>query len=203
MLAGVVLFVAVVGVVGYFFYKGPYVEKERVPRAQPVPFSHKHHVQDLNIDCRFCHTSVETSAFAGIPPVKTCMTCHSQIWPDAPVLEPIRDSFKTGRPIAWARVNGLPDFVYFDHSIHVNKGVACVTCHGPVGDMPITWREHSLEMRWCLECHRDPEKYIRPKEQVFSTDWKWPASKKPDLARQQLFKDYHVKKFTDCYTCHR
>src|SRR5450631_508056 len=117
-------------------YTGPYVNEESVIREQPVPFSHKHHAKELGIDCRYCHTSVENSSFAGIPPVKTCMTCHSQIWNQSPLLEPLRQAYKTGEPIKWERVNALPDYAYFDHSIHVAKGVACTTCHGPVGDMP-------------------------------------------------------------------
>ncbi len=201
-LVGVVIVVAAIGITVDLIYKGPYVDEEKVVRAQPVPFSHMHHVKDLNIDCRFCHTSAETSSFAGIPPVNTCMTCHSQIWPDAKVLAPVRESYRTGKPLAWQRVNELPDFVYFNHSIHVNKGVACVTCHGPVAEMPMMWREHSLEMKWCLQCHRNPEKFIQPRDTVFSPD-KWPDTQDQAELQKWLVKEYHVKKFTDCTTCHR
>jgi hypothetical protein len=128
--------------------------------VQPVPFSHKHHVSGIGIDCRYCHTSVEESSFAGIPPTKTCMNCHSQVWADSPTLEPVRTSFREDRSLEWTRVNDLPDFVYFDHSIHVRRGVACTTCHGPVDQMPMTWRENTLFMEWCLECHRHPERYL-------------------------------------------
>src|SRR6266403_2927321 len=151
--------------------RSPYITNQRVTRTQPVQFSHKHHVGDDGIDCRYCHTSVETSAFAGIPPTKTCMTCHTMIWPDAPMLEPVRKSFQTDQAIQWTRVNYLPQFVYFNHSIHIQKGVGCTTCHGPVGDMPLTWQNATLQMRWCVDCHRQPEKYIRPREEVFNIDW--------------------------------
>src|SRR5205085_3334030 len=132
-----------------------------VPLDQPVQFSHKHHVKEDGIDCRYCHTSVERSSFAGIPPTETCMTCHSQIWKDAPVLQPVRQSWQTGAPIKWVRVHDLPDYVYFDHSIHVNKGIGCATCHGQVNEMPLTWKTQELQMRWCLDCHRAPQKYLR------------------------------------------
>ena len=135
-----------------------------MPREQPIPFSHAHHVGGLGIDCRYCHTSVETSSFAGIPPTKTCMNCHSQIWSTSPTLEPVRESFRTGVSIQWTRVNDLPDYVYFNHSIHVNKGIGCESCHGRVDRMPLTWQENSLQMDWCLDCHRDPGKHIRPRD---------------------------------------
>ena len=135
---------------------------------QPVPFSHKHHAGELGIDCRYCHTSVEKSSFAGLPPTQTCMTCHSQIWTNASMLEPVRASYRDDKSIAWTRVNALPDFVYFDHSIHVSKGVGCTTCHGPIAEMPLTWTAGTLYMQWCLECHREPEKYVRPKSEVFN-----------------------------------
>lgn len=138
------------------------------PVSQPVPFSHEHHVSGLGIDCRYCHTSVEKSAFAGIPPTETCMTCHSQVWRDAPVLAPVRESWATGKPLHWTRVNDLPDYVYFNHSIHVQKGVACVTCHGRVDRMPLTAKAHSLYMRWCLDCHRAPEQHVGPADDVFA-----------------------------------
>src|SRR3954462_9919179 len=141
----------------------PFVTSERIPLDQPVPFSHEHHVGGLGIDCRYCHTSVEKSSFAGIPPTKTCMTCHSQVWTDAPILQPVRESWNVNRPIRWNRVHNLPDFVYFNHSIHVAKGVGCSTCHGPVDKMPLMFQANSLQMEWCLNCHRAPEKFLRPK----------------------------------------
>jgi hypothetical protein len=144
-----------------------YATGVNAPVAQPVPFSHQHHVAGLGIDCRYCHTSVETSAFAGIPPTETCMTCHSQVWRDAPVLQPVRDSWSSGRPLHWTRVNDLPDYAYFDHSIHVQKGVACVECHGRVDQMPLMAKQHTLYMRWCLDCHRAPERHVGPASEVF------------------------------------
>jgi cytochrome c7-like protein len=181
--------------------RSSYVSQAGVVRTQPVPFSHKHHVSGIGIDCRYCHTSVEESAFAGLPPTKTCMNCHSQIWADSPMLEPVRESFRTDRSIEWTRVHNLPGFVYFDHSIHVYKGIGCVTCHGRVDDMPLMWREASLYMEWCLACHRAPERFVRPREYVFSMDWQPPVDQM-SLGRQ-LVQDYHIRKLTNCSTCHR
>jgi Class III cytochrome C family. len=152
-------------VVAYQHLQGPYPPGE-APR-QPVPFSHKHHVGDDGIDCRYCHDTVETAAFAGIPSTRTCMTCHSQLFTDAPVLEPVRRSMASGEPLRWTRVHDLPDFVYFDHSIHVRKGVGCIECHGRVDRMPLMRREVSLDMQWCLACHRDPEPHRRAASLVF------------------------------------
>ena len=129
---------------------------------QPVQFSHAHHVGGVGIDCRYCHTSVEKAAFAGIPPVQTCYNCHAQIWTNAEMLAPIRDGIKNDRPIKWVRVHDLPDYVYFNHSIHVAKGVACTTCHGPINKMPLMYQGMPLTMSWCLDCHRDPVKNLRP-----------------------------------------
>ena len=181
--------------------ESPYITEVGVARAQPVPFSHKHHVGDDGIDCRYCHTSVEESSFAGIPPTKTCMNCHTQIWPDSPMLEPVRESFRTGKSIQWTRVHNLPGFVYFNHSIHVHKGIGCVTCHGRVDKMPLMWRENTLYMDWCLGCHRAPERFVRPREYVFSMEYQAPADQ---LALgEKLVKEYHIEKLTSCSTCHR
>ena len=181
--------------------ESPYITEVGVARSQPVPFSHKHHVGDDGIDCRYCHTSVEESSFAGIPPTKTCMNCHTQIWPDSPILEPVRESFRTGQSIQWTRVHNLPGFVYFNHSIHVHKGIGCVTCHGRVDKMPLMWRENTLYMDWCLDCHRAPERYVRPREYVFSMQYQAPADQ---LALgQKLIKEYRIQKLTSCSTCHR
>ncbi len=180
-----------------------YVSQVNVPRDQPVPFSHKHHVTGMGIDCRYCHTTVEKTAFAGIPPTETCMSCHSQIWTEAPILEPVRASFRDNVPIEWTRVHDLPDFVYFDHSIHINKGIGCQTCHGQVDQMPLMWKENTLNMEWCLECHRAPEKFIRPREQVFNMTWTAPDDQ--EKLGKQLVEEYQVKKvqLTDCSICHR
>jgi hypothetical protein len=201
-IVGGLLAVPGLSLIGYGFNMS-YGVNLRTPLEQPVPFSHKHHAGDDGIDCRYCHTSVEKSAFANIPPTHTCMTCHSQIWTDSPLLQPVRDSFRTGRPLVWARVHDLPDFVYFNHSIHIKKGISCVSCHGRVDEMPLTAKQHTLSMRWCLNCHRNPEKFIRPREQVFNLAWK-PDTDQEKMG-QELVRKYHVlNKFqmTNCSTCH-
>src|SRR3982075_3969227 len=171
-LALLIVIVAALGLTGYELQSSPWVTKEEEKKPQPIPFSHQHHVTGLGIDCRYCHTSVEISSFAGIPPTKTCMNCHSQIWSNAQLLEPVRASYRSGESLQWTRVNQLPDFVYFNHSIHVNKGVGCNTCHGPVDQMPLMYQQESLQMAWCLECHRAPEKNLRPRDQVFNMRYK-------------------------------
>ncbi len=172
-----------------------------VIKEQPVPFSHAHHVGDCGIDCRYCHASVETSAFAGMPSTATCMNCHKQLWADSPMLEPVRESFRSGKPIRWTRVHDLPDFVYFNHSIHVAKGIGCASCHGRVDRMPLMWQSSSLLMEWCLQCHRNPEKYVRPREAVFDMAYEPPADR-PELGKE-LAARYQVQSFTHCTTCHR
>jgi hypothetical protein len=185
----------------YALQGSPYVTRAFDEREQPVQFSHERHVAGNGIDCRYCHTSVETSAFAGIPPTKTCMNCHSQIFVDSPYLEPVRASLRDDRSIAWTRVHDLPDFVYFDHSIHVNKGVGCSTCHGRVDLMPLMFQVQTLQMSWCLDCHRNPEKYVRPRDQVFRMDYRPPADQ--DALGRKLVADYHIQSLTSCSTCHR
>jgi hypothetical protein len=172
-----------------------------VAREQPVPFSHKHHVGDDGIDCRYCHTSVETSSFAGIPPTETCMSCHSQIWANAEMLEPVRASLRSGKSLEWVRVHDLPDFVFFNHSIHVNKGIGCSTCHGRVDQMPLTRKVNTLFMQWCIECHRAPQNYIRPRDQVFNIAYQYPDNQ-AELG-PKLVEEYKVQSLTDCVTCHR
>src|SRR5216110_3108531 len=193
-LSKVSIFGAIFFVVGLLFVaaaiqRSPYNTQQGVPREQPVPFSHQHHVGGMGLDCRYCHTSVETSAFAGIPPTKTCMNCHSQIWTGAPMLEPVRESFRTGKSLVWNRVNDLPDFVYFNHSIHINKGVGCNTCHGPVDRMPLMYNYASLQMEWCIECHRAPEKNLRPREQVFNMRYQQPTKDLPVAMDGATFTD--------------
>jgi len=173
------------------------------PVAQLPPFSHKHHVSDVGLDCRFCHASVETSDFAGIPPTSTCMTCHSQLFKDQRILAPVFVSFQQNKPLHWIRVHKLPDFVYFNHSIHVAKGIGCSSCHGQVDQMPLMWRTQSLEMEWCINCHRQPENYVRPRERVFDMDWQPPSDQ---IARgKQLLIAYHIdmRRLLDCSNCHR
>jgi hypothetical protein len=185
---------------GLTFVRSSHTTQVGLAVEQPVPFSHEHHVSGLGLDCRYCHTSVEESSFAGIPPTETCMTCHSIIWNDSPMLEPVRQSFRTGESIQWVRVHNLPDFVYFNHSIHVNKGIGCETCHGRVDQMPLTWKTESLQMEWCLGCHRAPQNFIRPRDQVFTMGWEPPA----DFNGLQLVADYNinVKQLTNCSICH-
>jgi hypothetical protein len=197
---GAIFILAAIAWIVAMISRSSYVSQASVVREQPVPFSHKHHVNGLGIECRYCHTSVEESAFADIPPTHTCMTCHSQIWAESLMLAPVQESFRTDQSIAWTRVHNLADFVYFNHSIHIQKGFGCTTCHGPVDQMPLMWQEKSLYMEWCLECHREPERFIRPREQVFNADWN-PADQ---LALgQELVRAYHIRKLTSCSTCHR
>ncbi len=179
----------------------PYVTQANVARDQPVPFSHQHHVGGMGVDCRYCHTSVEKAAVAGVPPTKTCMNCHAQIWADSPTLEAVRESFRSDKSIEWVRVHDLPDFAYFDHSAHVNKGVGCSTCHGRIDLMPLVWQEQSLQMEWCLECHRNPERYVRPRAEVFNVAYEPPADQL-ELGRR-LVKEYDIHPRTSCSTCHR
>ena len=178
-----------------------YATRAKVPVEQPVPFSHEHHVGGLGIDCRYCHTSVENSSFAGIPPTKICMNCHSQIWNNAAMLEPVRSSFRTDESIRWIRVHDLPDYVYFNHSIHVAKGIGCTSCHGPINKMPLTWQQASLQMEWCLDCHRHPEKFVRPRSEVFNVTYQPPANQE-ELGKK-LVKEYRIQSLTSCSTCHR
>jgi len=174
-----------------------------VERQQPVQFSHKHHVGDDGIDCRYCHTSVETAASAGIPSTAVCMNCHKQIWSDSPYLEPVRASFETGKPIEWIRVHDLPDYVYFNHSIHVNKGVGCSTCHGQVDQMPIVYEASTLQMEWCLGCHRAPQKILRPKKDVFNMNWQPEHRTAADFQEIAKYNIQPAKILTSCSTCHR
>ncbi len=197
--------------------RSPYYSQRAVARVQPVPFSHAHHVGDDGIDCRYCHTSVEVSSFAGIPPTKICMNCHSQLWTNAPMLEPVRQSFRSGASIIWTRANDLPDYVYFDHSIHLNKGVGCATCHGPVDRMPLMYAYKGWLMEDCLDCHRAPEKYLRPREQVFNMRYEPPSGRYPVTLDGRTYTDQialgsylktkyrlrSVQDITSCSTCHR
>lgn len=184
--------------------RSSYLTNRYLERQQPVQFSHKHHVGDDGIDCRYCHTSVETSYSAGIPPTQTCMNCHSQIWADSPYLEPVRASYRENKPIEWERVHDLPEFAYFNHSIHIAKGVGCSTCHGQIDNMPAVYQENTLQMEWCLACHREPEKYIRPKSEIYNMNWQ-----DGDLTGEERLKlkaDYRIRPkemLTSCSTCHR
>ena len=210
-IVGVVLGVA--GLAGALYAaNNTYGRRLYVPIEQPVQFSHKHHVADDGIDCRYCHTSVEVSSNAGLPPTKTCMNCHSQLWNDSPYLEPVRASWRDNKPIEWTRVHDLPDYVYFNHSIHVNKGVGCSSCHGRVDEMPLVYQAASLQMEWCLACHREPERFLRPKDKVFDMNWQednaLAENKTPEqLARGRQLKVEHKIRpravLESCSTCHR
>ena len=181
--------------------RSSYVTRAEEFIEQPIQFSHLHHAGDDGIDCRYCHTSVETGPFAGIPPTKTCMNCHSQIWASAPILEPVRASFRDDQSLRWIRVHDLPDFVYFNHSIHVKKGMGCETCHGRVDEMPLTLQENSLQMEWCLNCHRAPEQFVRPRSEVFTMGYRPPVPQS-ELG-PKLVSEYGIQSLTTCSTCHR
>ncbi|HTK38639.1 MAG TPA: cytochrome c3 family protein [Pyrinomonadaceae bacterium] len=202
--------IAVVVLSGVAFYaytqlaRSSYLTGRYLEIEQPVQFSHKHHAGDDGIDCRYCHTTVETAASAGIPPTQTCMNCHSQLWSDAPYLEPIRASFRDNKPLQWTRVHDLPEYVYFNHSIHVAKGVGCSTCHGQIDNMPAVFQENTLQMEWCLSCHRNPQEKIRPKSEIFNMQWQDSDLTADD--RTKLKEQYHIRSremLTSCSTCHR
>jgi hypothetical protein len=211
--------------------RSPANTKLQVPINQPIPFSHQHHVRELGIDCRYCHTAVEVSAEAGFPPTETCMSCHSQIWTNSPLLEPLRKSLETNTPIKWNKVNKVPEFVYFNHSIHISRGLNCNICHGPMQDQHITYKGNSFQMQWCLQCHRDPARYVgtmetndphmSPRQQVFNLYWKIQAGEhlspaehtistgeftgtKPTEKSKELLVKYGVKvqQLADCAVCH-
>jgi Cytochrome c7 and related cytochrome c len=188
---------------GYAVMRSEYITDESITLEQPVPFSHAHHVGQDGIDCRYCHTSVEKSAFAGMPPTHTCMTCHSQLFTNVAMLAPVRKSLAEHKPIHWNRVYRLPDYVYFDHSVHVQNGIGCSTCHGPVQTMPLIRQATPMTMYFCLKCHRDPKPFLRPQSQIFNMSWKPPK----DQAEQgrKLLVQYHIdtEHLTDCSRCHR
>lgn len=181
------------------YLTGRYLEKQ-----QPVQFSHKHHSGDDGIDCRYCHSSVETTASAGIPPTQTCMNCHTQIWADSPYLEPVRASYRENKPIEWERVHDLPEYAYFNHSIHIAKGVGCSTCHGKINEMPAVYQQNTLQMEWCLACHREPEKFIRPKSEIYNMQWRdGDLTTEERLDLKAKYKIRSKEMLTSCSTCHR
>ena len=173
------LIVIALGVTLDQLQRSPWVTRQGQRPDQPVPFSHKHHVQGLGLQCQYCHTTVEKSSYAGIPPTRTCMNCHAQIWTNAQLLQPVRDSWYTGQSIRWIKVHDLPDFVYFSHEIHVNKGIGCESCHGKVDEMPLMYAQNTLQMEWCLDCHRNPSKNLRPTSEIYNMAWEKPAEDKP------------------------
>ena len=200
---GAIFFLIGLGALGLALARSPYVTDVGVVRPQPVQFSHKHHANELGLDCRYCHTSVEEAQYAGMPPTHTCMSCHSQIWNDSPALAPVRESYATGIPIAWNEVHRVPDYAYFNHSIHVQKGFGCSECHGQVDDMTLMYKAEPMTMEWCLDCHRNSQDRIRPVEEVFNMDYVHPPNQ-AELGRQ-LLAAYNIphKDLTQCYVCHR
>ena len=219
-IVGVVVTVFAVVSLASALYWSPLVTDVNVAKSQPVPFSHQRHVSANGLDCRYCHTTVETSSFAGIPPTETCMTCHSVILNDQEMFKPVVDSWETGKPIQWTRLNDMPDFVYFNHSIHVNQGIGCNQCHSnetaKIEEMRLTVKAQTFHMSWCLDCHKDPAQYIRPKSEVFNMAWE-PGSKDAKISYEafgvanqeelgaQLVKEYNVEveQLTNCSICHR
>jgi ferredoxin len=173
------LIVIVLGVTLDQLQRSPWVTRQGQRADQPIPFSHKHHVMGLGVQCQYCHITVEKSSYAGIPPTKTCINCHAQIWTNANLLEPVRTSWMTGKSIPWIKIHDLPDYVYFNHEIHVNKGVGCSTCHGRVDQMPLMYAQNTLQMEWCLDCHRNPGKNLRPTNQIYNMAWASPSKDKP------------------------
>jgi hypothetical protein len=198
---GLLFFVALLGWLMMAIDRSSAVTGQSLVVPQPVPFSHDHHVGEIGLDCRYCHSTVEKAAFAGMPSTATCMGCHSVIFADAAMLEPVRASLRDSKPIVWNRVYDLPDFVYFDHSIHIAKGIGCTSCHGNIGKMPLTWKASSLQMEWCLECHRDPGRFVRPRSEVFNPAFD-PASLSA-AARADLVEEYRIQSKTSCSVCHR
>jgi len=200
--------VAVLAGVAFLAYtqiaRSSYLTGRYLERMQPVQFSHKHHVGDDGIDCRYCHQTVETTASAGMPATQTCMNCHSQLFADQQYLEPVRASFRDNKPIEWQRVHDLPEYTYFNHSIHIAKGVGCSTCHGQVDNMPAVFQENTLQMEWCIACHRAPEKFIRPKSEVFNMQWQDGDIDEGERAKLKV--DYKIRSkelMTSCSICHR
>lgn len=221
MLLSIPVIAASTGVGLAAFFRSDYTTGRNEIVDQPIPFSHLHHVSELGIDCRYCHTGVETSAHAGVPPTKTCMNCHQQVWNGADILDPLRKSYATDTPIAWTKVHNTPHYTYFNHSIHVSKGVGCVSCHERIDQMALVRQSKTLLMEWCLDCHRHPEKNLRPKSEVFNLGWtpgegtvdldgevfgpKTDTSTQAEIGRILKVK-YHVrddKTLTNCSICHR
>lgn len=200
-LVGLLLAVGLLGWIVVMLMRSDLVTRANTNIDQPVQFSHAHHVGGIGIDCRYCHTTVEQAASAGIPPTQTCMNCHSQIWAQSPYLEPVRASYRSGESLEWIRVHDLPDFVYFNHSVHVKKGMGCETCHGRIDQMPGIQQVNSLQMEWCLDCHRAPEQYVRPRAAVFTMGYQ-PDGDQLEIGRQ-LVQEYGIRSLTDCSTCHR
>lgn len=204
ILVGVLVLIIGGAAAGFMLNTSPYNTGQHAVMSQPVPFSHRHHVGELGIECGYCHTSFEHSAFAGLPDTATCMTCHSQLWTNADVLAPVRESLTLNKPLRWSRVHDLPDYVYFSHHVHLNKGVGCESCHGRVDQMALMRQTKPLTMRWCLACHRDPGPHLRAESQLTTMGYQHSdAASRASAVR--LLKDYNIRteRMTECVTCHR
>jgi hypothetical protein len=196
--------VAPLYILGMLYYATPPLTSSKgYSPEQPVPFSHAIHVGELGMDCRYCHTTVEDAAFAAVPPTATCMNCHTKVAPDSNKLIPVKESYATGESIAWQRIHDLPDFVYFDHSAHVTRGVSCVSCHGRIDQMEQVYQAKSLTMAWCLECHRNPDPHLRPPELVTDLDWEPTDEARHKVVVERLKQELNINPSTDCSTCHR
>jgi len=194
--------VVIILVIGAFSYWGsPYYTDVGYQPQQPVPYSHKFHVGELGMDCRYCHSAVDKSPVAGIPPTQTCMNCHVMVKPDSDSLKVVMDSWNNNKPIQWIRVHKSPDYVYFDHSAHVNVGVGCKSCHGRIDRMDIVMQTEPLSMNWCLECHRNPELHLRPVSEITNMEWIPEADHQQFV--QQMIQDLNITPPTDCQGCHR
>lgn len=202
----ILLFVIVLGGVataGITYYVTPKYTRVGYAPTQPVPFDHSLHAGQLGINCVYCHTNVEKSEHSNVPATHTCMACHSIIKKDSPLLAPVRASYETGDPVPWVRIHKAPDYVYFNHSVHVNRGISCVECHGKVNEMQVVFQAHPQSMSWCLDCHRAPETKLRPIDQVTNLDWQ-PASPEEQLRQGTEFKkNWNVKPPQSCSGCHR
>lgn len=198
---GAVGFLGLAGGVAWLLARSPYQTEQGVVKPQPIPFSHEHHVGDIGIDCRFCHHTVETQATAGMPSTEVCLNCHSVLFRDSEILAQVHESERDNVPIEWTRVHDLADYAYFHHGIHVNAGIGCTTCHGKVGEMPLMYRAETLHMQWCLECHRNPAKYVRPRDEVFNPDWDPSSIERAEAT--ELVSEYHLQSRTQCSYCHR
>jgi hypothetical protein len=196
---GVVL--AIVLVWGVWYYFSPKYTDVGYRPVQPVPYSHKLHAGDLGIDCRYCHTTVEVSAWANVPPTQTCMNCHKLILPESQKLLPVRESYATGKPIEWIRVHHIPDFAYFNHSAHLRAGVGCASCHGNVAQMEVVQQVQPLSMGWCLDCHRKPDMHLRPHDQLTNMEWTPPEDQMSFAKR--IKEELQIKPPVDCSGCHR
>ncbi|QDU66267.1 cytochrome c3 family protein [Engelhardtia mirabilis] len=200
-MSGGVLLLAPLYVIGLvWFGASPKTTDAGYQPTQPIPYSHKLHAGDLKIDCRYCHNTVEDAAHSAVPPTATCMNCHSMIFTESHKLTPLRESFETGEPIEWVRIHDLPDYAYFNHSAHVNRGVGCVSCHGRVDKMEVVWQHEPLSMGWCLDCHREPELHLRPQSEITNMDWA-PANQRE--IGQRLKELNGINPPTNCSTCHR